>query len=551
MAFRLHLKNFQSIREATLDIAPLTFLAGPNAAGKSAVADALGILSLNFGKAVSGMSWEDVPKYMRSNDAELVVGLGCNFEWSDRAFNAFDYLRMPFYTERTQVLIDQHGNDLFYSREAFESGDVLFYYAPDGREKIDIYLNGALAIRCANLDSGYDELVFLLENPAVKRILAERNIERLIREEVSDVIFSEDRIIVHACISRVEGKFGIQMSSLHFNEGYALFAVLEYLVNALIHEIAAHGSAYSFEQKVTQDLVHIGPLRAIPKQDEWLFQKPRIISLAKSPVEHLDEKAAMRGLASSIHAGGWHDGQRAWIGIAECLVEQARRTSSERMSISWKEGESAPHLPGVSINTNKVKVLEQLNSLLCGEPLRLGYRIVGEVAVRLPVSGDKPPYTPEDIINADHVVSLRVEDAFGRRHRLSDVGVGISQLVPVLYAGLTNHFAIIEQPELHLHPRLQLELASFFIEQISENRHFILETHSENVFLRVLRAIRETSSSDILHRRFNLKPEQVSVLYFDRQGDSTEVMRLRISEDGEFIDSWPGGFFAEREAELF
>jgi predicted ATPase len=134
---------------------------------------------------------------------------------------------------------------------------------------------------------------------------------------------------------------------------------------------------------------------------------------------------------------------------------------------------------------------------------------------------------------------------------IEDVGVGISQVIPVLLAANSSH-VYIQQPELHLHPRLQAQLADVFIEQVSRDPIFVIETHSEHFLLRILRRIRETYRSDIAHTLFSLKAEDVVVLYVDKTKEGTSsIVQLRISAEGEFIDRWPNGFFTERDGELF
>jgi len=95
-----------------------------------------------------------------------------------------------------------------------------------------------------------------------------------------------------------------------------------------------------------------------------------------------------------------------------------------------------------------------------------------------------------------------IDDRNGVAVRPADVGVGISQVLPVLVAALyrgksgAGRFLAVEQPELHIHPKLQVVLADLFIEQSGtgtmSDHTFLLETHSEHILLRVLRRIRET-----------------------------------------------------------
>ena len=135
-----------------------------------------------------------------------------------------------------------------------------------------------------------------------------------------------------------------------------------------------------------------------------------------------------------------------------------------------------------------------------------------------------------------------------------DMGVGISQMLPVVVMALSHGSGLtaIEQPELHVHPALQVRLGDLFISQIIDKTGvFLLETHSEHIMLRLLRRIRETSEDELSETAPPLRPCQVQVLYVDHDQGATTVTPLRIDETGEFIDRWPKGFFDERAEELF
>ena len=146
-------------------------------------------------------------------------------------------------------------------------------------------------------------------------------------------------------------------------------------------------------------------------------------------------------------------------------------------------------------------------------------------------------------------------DNGGRRLRFEDVGTGLSCVVPVL-VGLYSNFSFIQQPELHLHPALQSALGDVCIEAAlptTKESVQIIETHSEHLLLRILKRIRQSGSGKLKGgASVAVDPYYVAVLYFDPQPDgSTKVKRIRITEDGEFIDRWPKGFFEERGKELF
>lgn len=126
-----------------------------------------------------------------------------------------------------------------------------------------------------------------------------------------------------------------------------------------------------------------------------------------------------------------------------------------------------------------------------------------------------------------------------------DVGIGISQVLPVLVMayGSQGKLLAMEQPEIHLHPALQAELGDVFIEAALGDRKntFILETHSEHLILRLMRRIREG----------RLSPDDVGVIFVEPLARGSRFVELRIDEDGDFIDEWPGGFFEESFHEKF
>lgn len=139
------------------------------------------------------------------------------------------------------------------------------------------------------------------------------------------------------------------------------------------------------------------------------------------------------------------------------------------------------------------------------------------------------------------LIDKRTKTAVSHR----DVGIGISQVIPILVScyGLSDALVAIEQPEIHLHPRLQAELGSVFAESIKPpyNNRFILETHSEHLMLRLQKLIREGQ----------LKPEDVSVIYVDSNSEGSQCLELRLDEEGDFIDEWPDGFFEDDFREIF
>lgn len=136
-----------------------------------------------------------------------------------------------------------------------------------------------------------------------------------------------------------------------------------------------------------------------------------------------------------------------------------------------------------------------------------------------------------------------------------DVGIGVSQVLPVLVRalGTRNQIHCIEQPEIHLHPALQAELGDVFIQSaLGKNENtFLLETHSEHLILRIMRCMRETARKKLRKDMPKVRPDDVSILYVKPSKQGSVVYELRLDEEGQLIDPWPGGFFEEGFRERF
>lgn len=149
------------------------------------------------------------------------------------------------------------------------------------------------------------------------------------------------------------------------------------------------------------------------------------------------------------------------------------------------------------------------------------------------------------------LTDLRSNTAVSHR----DVGIGVSQVLPVLvtsYASV-NQIIAIEQPEIHLHPALQADLGDVFIESaLGQGRNrFLIETHSEHLLLRVMRRMRETSNDELPEGVPPITPKDVCVLFVQPKGTSSAVRHLELDEEGQLLDAWPGGFFEEGYRERF
>jgi predicted ATPase len=127
------------------------------------------------------------------------------------------------------------------------------------------------------------------------------------------------------------------------------------------------------------------------------------------------------------------------------------------------------------------------------------------------------------------------------------VGFGLSQVLPVVVqlVANSNSLILIEQPEIHLHPRIQSRMADLMIQSVVERgNRLLVETHSEHILMRLQRRIREGAVSGFNSGR-------VAVSYVSGAAEGSTVSAVRMDETGKLTDPWPDGFFDERLEDLF
>ena len=132
----------------------------------------------------------------------------------------------------------------------------------------------------------------------------------------------------------------------------------------------------------------------------------------------------------------------------------------------------------------------------------------------------------------------------GPTHDLTHVGVGVSQVLPILVMSLLaegDTTLIFEQPELHLHPMVQTRLGDFFLSIVLSGKQCLIETHSEYLINRLRhRAAAEGEGNRVTN---NLK-----VYFVEKEGGSSNFQEVKMNEYGAIPD-WPKGFFDQSQFE--
>lgn len=334
--------------------------------------------------------------------------------------------------------------------------------------------------------------------------------------------------------SREEKSEAQQLSFFPVSKGYrqedlakALRLILPRTLDELIRELNKQ------LQTEINRLQYLGPLRSYP---------PRHFAFA----EHED---------INWYAGGGY----AW--------DVVRRNHEVRDKVNtWlgdKEKLSTPYELSIKnlltiddLNAEYEKIIEKIEKAFVeGDWTELGVKegVQGDLFGEVYNALSKMKESESNLSGIQELVLLDRRTDTQVSHR--DVGIGVSQLLPVLVAAYASQEKIIaiEQPGIHLHPALKAEIGDLFIESaLGENKNtFLIETHSEHLILRILRRIRETTDGELPTDAMPIAPEQLAVLYVQPGKKGSEVINIPVNEDGEFDRPWPQGFFAERAKELF
>lgn len=128
-------------------------------------------------------------------------------------------------------------------------------------------------------------------------------------------------------------------------------------------------------------------------------------------------------------------------------------------------------------------------------------------------------------------------------HDLTHVGVGVSQVLPILVMCLLaeqNATLIIEQPELHLHPKVQTFLGDFFLSMALLGKQIVVETHSEYIINRL--RFRAAAAKD------DRIANQLKIYFAEKKAGASHFREVNVNQYGAIMD-WPEGFFDQSQSE--
>ena len=214
-----------------------------------------------------------------------------------------------------------------------------------------------------------------------------------------------------------------------------------------------------------------------------------------------------------------------------------RRTYDPARTTSNPEGDYVPMYLASMFFENKKTWTKLKNEL---ESFGKFAGLFDEVSIKSLGNRDSEPF------------QLQVRKSGGRSkgpwRNLIDVGYGVSQVLPVITELLRPNAPdvfLLQQPEVHLHPSAQAALGSLFCQVAGPNRQLVVETHSDHLLDRVRMDVRDGNHS--------LKPDDVSILFFERGDLDVHIHSLRIDEEGNIVgapDSYRSFFMEETAKSL-
>ena len=560
---RIEIENFKGIgRRQAIELRPITLLFGPNSAGKSTILHALHYLREILER---GNIDPDVTIAGGMIDLGGFETLVHNHEL-DRAVTL----------KVTINLSDEQGVDGLPLNAGLSIGEPEFaelpirYLVGESTEYRDCAIVQEAAL---TVEVHWSEME---QAPYVARLAIELNGEPFAtivsppqkgRAQLTDFNFAHP-LLRRAVLPDVEPEEG--------TDPLAVPSPLQDEIWCLAREAAADRSI----RETTDDPLRIAvdtAIGALPALDRGLALNIRDPDIENAGLEERTPRVnGLRSLLSEMMLGPVrlirdHLVQMTYIGPLREIPTRGYRAQLTPNEARWAHGLAAWDL---LYGDHSDDLMEEVNHWLSDEHrLQTGYRLerVKFKEVPLPslfhqmfVRG-----LDEDDLGElqEHYNSLATRTRIALRDfekgilvAPGDVGVGISQAIPVVVSALRNQDGIlaIEQPELHVHPVIQVGMGDLFIravlsdpDQLFSGKYLIIETHSEHIILRLLRRIREMTEDELPPGVLGLEAEDLSVIYVESSDDGVRFRPLAVDKDGEFLDRWPQGFFEERAGELF
>lgn len=532
----IELKNFQTIgARVVIPIRDLTLMFGPNGAGKSAIFDALDLLRLvlsdEWGEDCKKLS-ELLSKWSRKIDGDQptnCLGIGIHIFMDD--FWGTDDWPGEIYTRLDQIYFNGVSTRGDYAEDFLQRTVKFFIEFKTEEGQFGWYISEL------TISSGENTILELLqdlpENYPIASLYKQEwiSFSNIPTTPANENVQNSGSVIT----GRVKTRLGYAATGRGwFERRWEGDEKIDSEFRRLLQQVIDFFKMLIIAEMADTPLVKAS--RIVPRVRDAISLIPGEKSFGENNLDRgfrMHWSPLLKTLEPIVNDTDYH-----WTYMCK-LVAQSMTSSEDDINIDW----------------SKLNYLARINGLLREELfIENGYQLKGEIfcAVRLT---DIDEYSDYDNKYHPKFVRLYLVDNYQRELDIEDVGSGIGYVLPVLASLVHDDISLIQQPELHLHPRLQSQLGEAIVKSVENKKDYraftLIETHSEHVLLRVMRLIRQSESRKNDSKN-PLTYDRVSVLYFDPlPSGETQVKRLRLAPDGQLIDRWPGGFFNERFTDIF
>ncbi|MBU3598552.1 DUF3696 domain-containing protein [Polynucleobacter bastaniensis] len=541
----IELENFQTVsKHAVIPIRDLTLMFGPNGAGKSAIFDALDLMNLLFSNDWGNENkkineyldrWARRESASKGND-QIAFGLQFLFEDGWRP----DLTGMEHETSLRHIAVASLWmGDM---AEDFDGKNFRFFI---GFKRSNFYGWSISELTIANDERKFLEIVTEGESDPRIKIHDADWIDlyptNILKEKLKTIIH-QDSCYSYYLAPRLEGMnpnqwFPHEIYSLSTLDDIAALNQLEAVAQQIVgfFKLAFNKHFFSIDHK---SLPLVKASRTVPSSEEVISiisgEPHRKIDGKIGYVQNIGSTTTRQVLAKTLNKLQPH-----WSYLCASVAHNQTIETPASINTTWGD------LDPIS------KINEMLREDLFEDN---GYQLNGEVLCLTDLQEIIDSWV-EDPRHYAKIVRLYLTDNHQRNVEIEDVGSGIGYILPVLASLAHDGRALIQQPELHLHPALQSALGESIIRAVENYKYHdqfcLIETHSEHILLRILKLLKNSNKreDEVLSP---LTFEKVSILYFEPMPDgSTKIQRLRLTPDGKLIDRWPGGFFNERYKDLF
>lgn len=530
MIRKIRIKNFKNLEDVEIEVKPLTLLFGPNGSGKSSLLKAMMFVSknlfpLNCRKTIYNIS-EDVnlgsyEEIVRENNIKRNIVFEFDIS-GDYIFPKIDWLKSKFNDPELEYFQSKmKKSNIFDIMSEIHTSEIFENVNTEYFQKYFDKVNYNFTYK---VEFGYSKIDYNL-----RRIIIEDKLNNSIYEFVSNIENADTRF------SKEEFLF------LNDKELSKLFNERMYLSKSDEIKIVKNKTEKNpviFEQSF--DFNHILPLQEIlsDKFNKISYTRNLVFKSSKWDKLLKSEKIAFYyEIIRFVYMSFSFTPFFLNIFLNSNHIPLTRKTPKNKYLLERNEFNVNEYYGFFKIldSRDSDNKAEKINTFIKTIELGKGFKINkrhGIGSISLISSMNKPvnmAYASSGFIQVFPIIILCCNLDNIRIKDLKNYFLFKPKTPAEIFCTL-----LIEQPELHLHPKLQSKLADVFSETIknSENNLFI-ETHSEHLIRKI----------QVLIAEGNLDKNKVSVMYFNNKNGVTKVENMEIDDNGLFIKDWPDGFF--------